>query len=187
MQDYSRRLVKDLECKGILRTTVETVNLQIHAEESDPLAAECIRTMPTVTFPATMLLKREEIETRTKAGQSVIAAVYHGGAARNRAFVEAPFDLMYGFRGQEQTVDLMSPYEMLVRQRSRNQIMSPEFITPHCPQWIGYCYLRLTIYRYWVPCDTNGVGVDVQGRTRQCGTEQKFQRRHNPRKKIAEC
>ena len=114
LQDYSRRLVKDLESKGVLRTTVETVNLEIHAANSDPLAAECIRTMPTVTFPATVLLKREEIETRRTAGHSIIAAVYHGGATSTRVFVEAPFDLMYGFRGRDQEVDLLSPYEMLM-------------------------------------------------------------------------
>ena len=61
---YARRLVKDLELKGTVRTAVEGMNLSLHwSDESDVLAAECIRTFPTVTFPATMLLKREEAET----------------------------------------------------------------------------------------------------------------------------
>ena len=57
---YSQRLVRDLEAKGILRTIVETTNLVIHINDKDTLAAECIRTFPSVTFPATLLLKREE-------------------------------------------------------------------------------------------------------------------------------
>ena len=65
---YARRLVKDLELKGTIRTAVEGVNLSLHWNEADILAAECIRTFPTVTFPATLLLKREEAETNKQSG-----------------------------------------------------------------------------------------------------------------------
>ena len=87
---YARRLVKDFELKGTIRTAVEGVNLSLHWNESDILAAECIRTFPTVTFPATLLLKREEAETDKlkgvqkkemrigdEPGPSVIAALHH--------------------------------------------------------------------------------------------------------------
>ena len=112
-QDYSRRLVKDLEAKGIIRTSVETLNLATHAADADALSAECMRTFATVTFPASLLLKREEIETLKVPGRSIIAAVHRGkGDARN-TFTEAPFDLMYGFRGNSYVVDLLSPFEML--------------------------------------------------------------------------
>ena len=60
-KEYSRRLLRDLEGKGITRTAVETVNLVANLHANDALAAECIRTFPTVTFPATLLLRREEI------------------------------------------------------------------------------------------------------------------------------
>ena len=60
---YSRRLVRDLEMKGIVRTAVEGINLSLHAAHPDILMAECVRTFPTVRFPANELLKREEIET----------------------------------------------------------------------------------------------------------------------------
>ena len=73
--EYSRRLVRDLEGKGIVRTAVEATNLNVNTDENDVLRAECIRTFPTVTFPATLLLKREEIETGKVAAASVIAAV----------------------------------------------------------------------------------------------------------------
>ena len=82
-QRFSRRLLKDLESKGIIRTSVESLNLSLHADHTDVLSAECVRTFPTVTFPATLLLRREEVETLKVPGRSVIAAVYHGkGSAR---------------------------------------------------------------------------------------------------------
>ena len=93
---YARRLVKDLELKGTVRTAVEGMNLSLHwSEESDVLAAECIRTFPTATFPATLLLKGEEAETEKLSGvqrkevsigndpgPSVIAALHHGWGER---------------------------------------------------------------------------------------------------------
>ena len=68
MKIYARRLFKDLELKGTIRTAVEGVNLSLHWLEADILAAECIRTFPTVTFPETLLLKREEAETNKVSG-----------------------------------------------------------------------------------------------------------------------
>ena len=93
--------------KGTIRTAVESVNLSLHANHADVLMAECIRTFPTVTFPASLLLKREEVETRTVMGASVIAALHHGHGNNVRAYIDPPFDLMYGFRGSEQNVDLL--------------------------------------------------------------------------------
>ncbi len=58
------------------------------------------------------LLKREEIETLKVSGASVIAALNHGHGHKNRMYQEAPFDLMYGFRGRKDAVDLLTPYEM---------------------------------------------------------------------------
>ena len=99
--------------------------------------AECIRTFPTVTFPAMLLLKREETETGkasgvprkevgrdAEEGPSVIAAVHHGRGDANRMYKEPPFDLMYGFRGGKDSVDLLTPYEML-RHYSMERIDPP--------------------------------------------------------------
>ena len=122
---YSQRLIRDLEAKGILRTIVETTNLAIHLNKMDVLASECIRTFPTVTFAAHLLLKREEIETGKVKGTSVVAAVHAAGSAfLRRAYLEAPFDLMYGFRGVELDLQLLSPFEMLM-QYSMEEVRPP--------------------------------------------------------------
>ena len=97
--EYSRRLVRDLEGKGVIRTSVETVNLSLHADSKDILDAECVRTFPSIHFPATLLLKREEIETLKVAGVSIIACMHRAGPFNNRAYVDAPFDLLYGLQG----------------------------------------------------------------------------------------
>ena len=91
--------MNNLEAKGIARTALESTNLQLFADHPDPLMAECVRTFPSVTFPANLLLKREEIETLKVPGSSIIAAIYHGQGQKSRVYAEAPFDLMYGFRG----------------------------------------------------------------------------------------
>ena len=75
-QMYSRRLVKDLEAKGFFRTAVESLNLQLHGHREDVTMAECIRTFPTVTFHATLPLKREEVDTLKVTGASIIAALH---------------------------------------------------------------------------------------------------------------
>ena len=41
---YVRRMVKDLEVKGTIRTAVEGINLSLHWNHPDALMAECIRT-----------------------------------------------------------------------------------------------------------------------------------------------
>lgn len=50
--EYSRHLVRDLEGKGILCTSVETCKLVLSADKQDEPHAECIRSFPSVDFPA---------------------------------------------------------------------------------------------------------------------------------------
>ena len=47
-QHYSRRLVRDLEAKGIVRTSVESLLLSLQADNPDIFGAECFRTFPNV-------------------------------------------------------------------------------------------------------------------------------------------
>ena len=111
--------------KGTIRTAVEGINLSLHANHADVLMGECIRTFPTVTFPAMLLLKREEIETLKVSGASVIAALHHGHGQKNRSYQEAPFDLLYSFRGRSEAVDVLTPYEMLLHY-TMERILPPE-------------------------------------------------------------
>ena len=113
-QYYSRRLVRDLEAKGNVRTAVESTLLSLHSDDKDVLMAECIRTFPSVTFPALLLLKREEVECGKTPGASMITNIFHGHGKQHLMFTEAPFDLMYGFRGTSHKVNVLSPYEMLL-------------------------------------------------------------------------
>ena len=111
--EYSKRLLKDLEAKSMVRTAVETLNLSLAADHQDVLKAECVRTFPTVTFPAASLLRREEVETGKVRGKRLIAGMHHSRGATIRSWTDAPFDLLYGFRGNKHGVDLLSPYEMI--------------------------------------------------------------------------
>ena len=130
--DYARRLVRDLEGKGIVRTAVETTNLAVHSAEHDILSAECIRTFPSVSFPATLLLRREEVETEKVPGHSIITALASGGGKRRkRAYQEPPFDLMYGFRGTGAGQELYSPYEM-IREWTMEKVLPPTSDSAPC-------------------------------------------------------
>ena len=55
----------------------------------------------------------------------MIAKVFHGAAQKSFSWVESPLDLMYGYRGDEYNVDLLSPYEMLLHW-SVERILSPD-------------------------------------------------------------
>ena len=60
---YAQRLVRDLEGKGTIRTSLEAIHLAVNIDLNDVLNAECIVTCPSVSLLATMLLRREEVET----------------------------------------------------------------------------------------------------------------------------
>ena len=143
-QYYSRRLVRDLEAKGIVRTAVESTLLSLHSEDKDVLMAECVRTFPSITFPAASLLKREEVECGKTPGASMITPVFHGHGRMHLMFTEAPFDLMYGYRGKTHNVDLLSPYEMLLHWEM-TRIPTPSASAEECrSQWTdaGLEYLK---------------------------------------------
>ena len=107
----SKRLLKDLEAKGIVRTAVETFNLALHADIKDKTRAECFRTFPTVSFPVASLLTREEIENNKKTCFQTISAVH--SRKKKQSFKDPPVDLLYGFRGKAHAVSTLSVYEMM--------------------------------------------------------------------------
>ena len=113
-QDFNRlskRLLKDLEAKGIVRTAVETTNLALHANHPDNTRAESFRTFPYISFPVTQLLSREEIENNRKGGTSAITGLR--SISKRQSYTDAPVDLLYGIRGRRQGVQTLSAFEML--------------------------------------------------------------------------
>ena len=40
--------------------------------------------------------------------------MHTAGTVSKRLYIDAPFDLVYGFRGLDHNVDVLSPYEMLL-------------------------------------------------------------------------
>ena len=69
-------------------------------------------------------MKKEEVGMGDEPGPSIIAALHHGRGDLNRIYKEPPFDLLYGYRGREKSVDLLSPYEMLLHY-SMERILPP--------------------------------------------------------------
>ena len=134
---YGKRLVKDLEGKGIIRTAVEGTNLALYADHKDNLMAECIRTFPSVNFPAGLLLRREEIESGAVKGHSIIASLRHGAKSGKIPRVDAPFDLMYGFRGSKFNVDLLSPFQMCMHWQCV-EVKHPDFRCPETLKGVGH-------------------------------------------------
>ena len=67
LENAAKRLARDLESKGVLRTIQETTNLAVNDDPNDILAAECIRTFSSQDFPASLLLRREEAEMYGRA------------------------------------------------------------------------------------------------------------------------
>ena len=69
-------------------------------------------------------MQKKEVSIGNDPGPSVIAALHHGWGDKIRIYTEALFDFLYGFRGAEDVVDLLSPYEMLLHY-SMERILPP--------------------------------------------------------------
>ena len=48
------------------------------------------------------------------SGFSIITAVLQNKSQQRKSYLQEPFDILYGFRGTEYNVDVLSPYEMLL-------------------------------------------------------------------------
>ena len=73
--DRCKRIVKDIEPKGNVRTAKEGISLQLYADHADTLMIECLRTFPTVRFDA----PRAEIVTGKPYGRAVVVPMHHQG------------------------------------------------------------------------------------------------------------
>ena len=109
VHDLTRHIVNNLEAKWTVRTLVEGLNLSMRATDPDALAAECWRTVHTIMCLAQTLLHREDVEAQRIIGRSIIAAIHDHKTKSKCTYVDAPADLMCGFRGSHHNVDLMPP------------------------------------------------------------------------------
>ena len=88
----------------------------------------------------------------------MIAALHDSKEQKARAYVEAPFDLLYGCRGQQDDVDLLSPYEML-RHWSLEKIIPP---SAKVPAHLQRSRLTSEGANYKKQCQRDGLRPDYQ-------------------------
>ena len=104
----ARRMVTDLEMKGVLREAQAIFNLCVNLRPGDSLFQECMRTSMTVAFPGDAFLQRLEHELDGVGGDlSLLVPPTRrpGLIARNGS---APMVDAYGFRGCDARLRLLA-------------------------------------------------------------------------------
>ena len=107
----ARRMLTDLEMKGVLREAQTSFNLCVNLRPDDNLFQECIRTFMTISFPGGAFMQRLHMELDGVGGNlslRVPPTRRPGLIARNGS---APQVDAYGFRGTDPRVRLLMPYE----------------------------------------------------------------------------
>ena len=107
----TRRMLTDLEMKGVLREAQTSTNLCVNLRPGDTLFQECIRTFRTVSFPGGAFMQRLQVELDGVGGNlslRVPPTRRPGLIARSGC---APKVDAYGFRGKDPRVRWLSPYE----------------------------------------------------------------------------
>ena len=110
----ARRMVTDLEMKGVLRESQASFNLCANLRQDDTLFQECIRTFMTVSIPGSAFMQRLYLELDGVGGNlslKVPPTRRPGLIARNGC---APIVDVYGFRGRDPRIHLLSPYEFMM-------------------------------------------------------------------------
>ena len=110
----SRRMIVDLELRGVLRGGPEVYNLSVHMREDDSLFQECIRTFMTVSFPSGDIVKKFEAEWNGVGGEIVRRIPKSRGPKSFHRYSSAPLIDGYGFRGQSPLVLYLSPFEFFM-------------------------------------------------------------------------
>jgi len=110
-----RRMITDLEMKGTLRGAAEVFNLCVNLRSEDSLFQECIRTFMTVAFPGSAFLHRLELELDGVGCERVSTRIppTRRPAERSKGSTPPIVDI-YGFRGQDPRVALLSPFSFLM-------------------------------------------------------------------------
>jgi len=110
----ARRMLTDLEMKGVLREAQASFNLCANLRPDDVLFQECIRTFMTVSLPGCAFMQRLHLELDGVGGDlslKVPPTKRPGLIARNGS---APIVDVYGFRGMDPRIHLLSPFEFMM-------------------------------------------------------------------------
>ena len=113
----THRVLVDFQHRCMTRTAPEEWNLAANWQSHDVKAAEFLRTYRSDDFPGGQLVRRLEAETRGATEREVSKVI----PARKvtKAAVPGPlllkdFTDLYGYRGQDQRVFLLNPWEFLM-------------------------------------------------------------------------
>lgn len=110
-RSVSRRMISDLELRGVLRGAPEVYNLSVNMRKDDSLFQECIRTFQEVSFPGGAFLAKLEAESHGVGGELVRRIPKSRGPKSSYRYMSAPHVDAYGFRGQNPQVLYLSPFE----------------------------------------------------------------------------
>ena len=110
---HVQRIISDFYGRGIVRGAVECVNLLVHADKADVLAAETMRTAPTQHFDGGSFLTAIESIDGSRAStrsRRKFPVIDRRKATQSRALATYR-DILYGHRGTDARVRYLSPYE----------------------------------------------------------------------------
>lgn len=115
LRSVARRMITDLEMRGTLRGAAEVFNLCVNLRKEDSLFQESLRTFMTVTFPGGAFLRRLELELDGVGCDSFSQRIppTRRLAARSKSS-KPPMVDVYGFRGKDQRVAMLSPFEFFM-------------------------------------------------------------------------
>ena len=131
-----RRMVVDLDLKGVLRGMPEVFNLSVNMRRDDSLFQECVRTFMEISFPGGDFLARLEAETNG-IGAEFTRRVPTTRRPKSRArYMSAPYVDAYGFRGTDLRVLYLSPFEFFMYWDVQRV---PEPYQSNCNGWSVWC------------------------------------------------
>ena len=105
----THRVLTDFQHRSMLRPAAEEWNLAANWHEQDPTNAEFLRTYRSVDFPGWRLVNRLAAETRQVKTRETRKRLRHDTDSKPLQ----NFEDLYGFRGQDPAVFLLSPWEFL--------------------------------------------------------------------------
>lgn len=109
----TRRMLTDLEQKGVLRGAVDCFNLCVNLREEDSLFHDCVRTFRSTSFPGSAFLHRLELELAGVGAECVSMRIPASRRphARSKASRPPAADA-YGFRDiRDKRIGMLSPFE----------------------------------------------------------------------------